>query len=183
MKHFSKEKSKTTLSYALLVLIAFLVGLITFRLINALKMINMPWSITISTILGLGIGYMIWILNRRYPMLLRGIVAFVFLLIGIIFIFSSNNTGFWDEAQKLLNISALGVGLTTAAIGFAFLFAFYPLSIKKDRNQQVHTAQKLDRNIDKLSKEINRIEKIVADCKNLTEEMRRLKEETNKNTN
>jgi len=110
-------------------------------------------------------------------------VAFLFLLIGTVFIFSSNNIGFWNEAQKVLNINVLGVGLTTVAIGFAFLFAFYLHSNKQECNEQVDTSKKLDRNIDKLSKETDRIEKTVEDCKNLIEELRRLKEEANQKAN
>ena len=170
----------------LIVLIAALMGLAIFRLIHILPTINADfptintcWSLLISSIVGIIIGLLVWLSSNKIQM--HRIVALIFILIGIFFIIYSSEVEFWKKLKELVNINALGVGLTLLAIAFAFLSAPSPTSSNQS-NKKENMENKLEKNIDKLSKETFKIEKIVADCKKLTEDMRKLKEEADKET-
>ena len=107
-------------------------------------------------------------------------VTVIILCLGVSFIMLSYNKPLWENLSY--NLNAFGVGVSMAALGFAFLFAFSLFKSRQADNEPKNTGNELDRKIKKLSKEASKIEYSLKECKSLIEELRELKEEQDTKT-
>lgn len=98
---------------------------------------------------------------------------FVIILIALYFIYSSYDKTFWNNAP--FDVNAFGIGVSTASLGFALLFAYRALKSKEGNMKDIQ--KKLDKKIKELTDATKKTERTLGECNKLVDEYNKLKNE------
>lgn len=118
-----------------------------------------------------------WYLSKQIRYKIGQVTTYIviFILIGIgIYLIITSNSSIWDNPP--FNVSVLGAGISTAALGLAFLFALSSHEQSQDNKNLEKIESRLDEKFEELSDYSGKAEQIIAKCQNLIEEYRKLKE-------